>query len=609
MHSPVSRWGDTLRAFGCIYFLMMNRRSVLLCFFLLCSAAPLLAQPIGPAQPVTFSADSSRATSGAGGASLVWTLMGNVKIVQGTTTITADKGTWYEGAQQGVLTGKVKIVQPGNTLTASTVEYNGISKIAVASGGVTIVDTGAIIKSSTAEYDMGRRVARFGGGVTVLDSGATIKSASLEYDMTQRIAWFRGGVTLRDSNSTLRADEGEYYSTAMKADFRGNVVVINDSGTIHANNLTHWRATQESFAVGNVKVDARYQRTEMFGDTIHAFPQRNYTVATGKPRLVKIDSVKINSVSIPSPQATDTAATASDSLPAVRFRYDTTTITAQAMEAYRGGQEEYRATGNVLLTRGTLQAVGQIARLLNGRELITLGQGRSRGVVDSAASSDSATSSSAPVPVTGLPRPDSLHAAASVDSLNRVPFPAPIIWYDKSQITGDTITIGMAEQRLQWIEVLRDAFAISEGKIPQRLDQLRGRRMLFTVSQDTIREVRSEGEAASIYFNYDLENPDGVVRAVCDTMLITFDAGQATQVETIGGERLSDWEIVPEHSVAGAESSYRLEGFRRYDRLGRTTHAAEQRQQTNSGTIPARPTERQTDRQEEPTTESSQKRR
>ncbi|MCC7439663.1 MAG: LPS export ABC transporter periplasmic protein LptC [Armatimonadetes bacterium] len=585
---------------------MMNRRSIILCFCcFFCAAARLLAQPIGPAQPVTFSADSSRATSGAGGASLVWTLMGNVRILQGTTTITADKGTWYESAQQGVLTGKVRIVQPGNTLTATQVEYNGISKVAVASGGVTIVDTGATIKSATAEYDMGRRVAQFGGGVTVLDSGATITSASLNYDLSQRIARFRGGVTLRDSNSTLRAAEGEYYSATMKADFRGNVVVTNDSGTIHADNLTHWRATQESFAVGNVKVDARYQRTQMFGDTIHAFPQRNYTVATGNPRLVKIDSVSI------APETSNSATTnlPPDSLPANGFRYDTTVITSRAMEAYRGEQEEYRATGNVMLTRGTLQAVGQIARLLNNRELITLGSGRKQAVVDSAASSDSATNSATPdtasAPVTGAPRPDTTAAATAAGSL-AVSFPDPIIWYDKSQITGDTITIGMAEQRLQWIEVWREAFAISEGKIPQRLDQLRGNRMLFTVRLDTIREVRSEGEAASIYFNYDREHPDGVVRAVCDTMVITFDAGQAAEVETIGGQRLSDWEVVPEQNVAGVESSYRLEGFRRYDRLGGIAQNAGQ-QQTNSVVIPSKPIERQVEKQS--TEEASQKRR
>lgn len=553
---------------------MMNRLAILLHVFFLCFATQLLAQPIGPAQPVTFSADSSRATSGAGGASLVWTLMGNVRIVQGTTTITADKGTWYEGTQQGVLTGKVRITQPGNTLTASRVDYNGISKIAVASGGVTIVDTGATIKSATAEYDMGRRVAQFSGGVTVLDSGATIKSESLQYDMESRVAHFRGGVTLRDSNTTVRAKEGDYYSIAMKADFRGNVAVTNDSGTIHADHLTHWRATQESFAVGKVKVDAPYQHTQLFGDTIHAFPQRNYTIATGKPRLVKIDSVALPS------QLTDSATTdvAADSLRS--FRYDTTIITSRVMEAYRGDQEEYRATGNVVLTRGTLQAVGQIARFLNDREIITLGPGEKRVVVDSATSPDSATSGSVSTPVTGLPRPDTSAIVAATDSL-RSPFPAPIIWYDKSQITGDTITIGMKERKLQWIEVLHDAFAISEGKIPQRLDQLRGKRMLFTVLQDTIREVRSEGEAASIYFNYDAENPDGVIRAVCDTMVITFDAGQAAQVETIGGERLSDWEIVPEQNVEGAESSYRLEGFRRYDRLGNITEATQQ-QQTSS---------------------------
>jgi len=581
---------------------MMNRIArILPTLALLLWVAPLCAQPIGPGQPVTFSADSSRATSGAGGASLVWTLMGNVKILQGTTTITAEKGTWYEGAQQGVLTGNVRILQPGNTLNAARVEYNGISKIAVASGGVTIVDTGATITSQTAEYDMGRRVAQFRGGVTVVDAGATIKSSALEYDLAQRIAKFRGNVTLRDSNTTLRADNGDYFSAEMKADFRGNVVVTNDSGSIRADHLIHWRSSQESFAVGNVVVDAPHQRTQMFGDTIHAFPQRDYTVATGSPRLVKIDSVAIPQTATDS-LADSLADTPVDSLAdslasETKFRFDTTTITARAMEAYRGDQEEYRATGNVRLTRGTLQAVGEIARLLQSEERIMLGTGGKSGRAAAAASDTGAPPTQ---PVTGAPRPDTSAAATGADSLGS-PFPAPIVWYDKSQITGDTITIGMKERKLEWIEVLRSAFAISEGKLPQRLDQLRGERMLFTLAQDAIREVRSEGEAASIYFNYDSETPDGAIRAVCDTMVITFDAGQAAQVETIGGERLSDWEIVPEQNVIGVESSFRLEGFRRYDRFG---NLAEVMRQQPASSVPAGSTTPKVD-----TEESSKKRR
>ena len=99
-------------------------------------------------------------------------------------------------------------------------------------------------------------------------------------------------------------------------------------------------------------------------------------------------------------------------------------------------------------------------------------------------------------------------------------------------------------------------------------DQLAGRRLFFDILRDTIRQVRSEGGASSIYFVYDSNIPNGVNRASGDTIKVAFDAGQASRIKINGNRTRNEGEYFPEQMVKGQETIFRLQGFRWIGRNG-----------------------------------------
>lgn len=482
------------------------RRLLPLLLLLLGGSLPLLAQPVGPSQPVDFGADSLVVRQVGG--EEINELWGNVRINQGEVRITSNRAVYNSRTQHAVLTGNVVVTQPGTRLYAQRAEYNGGSKTAVAPNGVTIRE----------------------------DDGATLTASYGEYDMGARKASFRNGVRLVDNNATLRAASGDYYSFERRAIFRGGVRVESDSGNIVARELTYWRDSQETFAVGSVVLTPKARAARLTGDTLRHQPANGYTVARGAPRLVDIDTVRN----------------------ADGLRRDTTVITSRLMESFRsGGSEEYRATGDVRLRRSELQARAALSRYLPGSSVIALGSGKVRVAPppDTVSAVDTAA-------VTGGPTPPP--SAGDRD-------PAlPIVWYNEAQLTGDTITVGLFEKKLRSIDAFGNGFAVSEGKFPKRYDQFAGVRLVLDVLMDTVRQVRSEGEASSIYFAYREERGDGVNRSSGDTIRVGFREGKASRVSIRGGAARAEGEYFPEPMVVGQEENYRLRGFGWYKRDPRT---------------------------------------
>ncbi len=467
------------------------------------------AQPIGPSQPVTLQhADKLAGRIDSSGGGNIVEATGNVTLLQGVVRIEADKATLYEARNSVVLVGNVRVTQPDFVMTAPRADYDGNTRIATSPNGVTITDRGAVLRAGFGEYNMYDRRARF-----------------------------RNGVVLNDQKSTLRANNGEYFSVERKAIFGGGVKVENDSGTITSRDLVYWRDSREAFATGNVVVVVVKNNARLAGDTVHHRPAEGYTVARGHPKVVKVDTVA-----------------SGDSLGTVRR--DTTIITAMKMEVFRGDYDEYVATDSVRLVRGDLQAIARRARFLPGDDIITLGPNLPRPRDTSAADSTHGKKDSAATPdaVAGV-TPRSYGAA-------------PVLWYGKSQLTGDSITVLSKQKKLRAIIVHRDAFAVTQGVPAARFDQLAAARLFFDVEGDTIRRVLAEEEASSIYYVNSSGKPSGVNRASGDTILITFKDGRASKIRIMGRKSRAEGEYFPEKLVRGQEGQFRLQGFRWYGRDG-----------------------------------------
>ncbi len=142
----------------------------------------------------------------------------------------------------------------------------------------------------------------------------------------------------------------------------------------------------------------------------------------------------------------------------------------------------------------------------------------------------------------------------------------PIIWYEESQVTGDSVHIQLKKRRLDRVFIHGNAFAISQSDSlhVNRFDQLTSQKMTLYFSDDKLQHIEAEGTAVSLYFLYDQGQPDGVNKTSGDRVDVYSQNGRAERIKVIGG---TEGHYYPENLVAGSEQSYSLPGFRwRIDR-------------------------------------------
>jgi hypothetical protein len=137
----------------------------------------------------------------------------------------------------------------------------------------------------------------------------------------------------------------------------------------------------------------------------------------------------------------------------------------------------------------------------------------------------------------------------------------PVLWYDRTQVTGDSIDIFLVERALQRIEVMGAAMAISQDDTlrPDRFNQLAGDFMTLRFEERRLNRITVEHRAISLYFVYEDSLPNGLNRTSGDRVVIRMDSSGVDAISVHGGvEGL----YYPENLVARRERTFDLPGFR-----------------------------------------------
>ena len=551
-------------------------------------------------------------------------LRGNVKISQPGTTLTAPAVDYNSGSGTAITPNGAVILDGGARIEAGYGEYYTNRREALFRNGVTMSDKGTTVRAQSGTYSSLERKGDFRGGVTVTSDSGTLNSATLTYWRNTEESYATGNVRLYSKNdSTLLEADVLRNRPGVETRALGNVRLTSysDSTILTSDTLIN-RPDVETIAFGNVRLVSTKENAELEGERLHHLPGTEHTTVTGNPVLTQIDSTlryirpretgdggaPEDLPDTPSPidtTADDTTDDLSDSGPILdtirrgdslfTLQRDTTRITADTLERFALDEKLFVATGNARMSRGTLLATAEVARFYEDRELVTLGPGRlgpgaaevdtlgggvtgpdSTGVPDDGADPPEEV---LPDTTSDLPAGDGddpiasdsldMHDSASGDPVPGLPPPlppTPIVWYDSSQLTGDSIAIQLEERKVRTIDVLGNAMAISSTDVEKRYDQLASTNLLFNVEQDTIRSVYAMDQAASMYFIFEDAQPDGVNRSSGDTIIILFNRGKASRISIYGPSSGAEGEIIPESQVAGSEERFRLDGFVWYER-------------------------------------------
>lgn len=360
-------------------------------------------------------------------------------------------------------------------------------------GNVHVVQDTLSISAPTGTYYGNESKVVCPSGATLTDPKTTLKANYGVYLFNQDLANFRGNVRITDNRTyTITSDELDYYRSVQKSYARGNVKVTNDSSVIYSDNLVYEKLIGISTATGNVRIESDSTVITSRKATYYEFEKKSIAEDS-----VKIDFLSENAVvygSYAENYETRNYSFIRGNAQLIQIeskegKTDTTFIYSDKMESFRNTPEKYTAYDSVKTIRNDFlssSGSGYYFRDVSGKG----------GVISLAKD--------------------------------------PVVWKENLQVTGDSIYAFFKED-IDDIFINRSAFALqSNTKIEGRYDQISGIFMHIKFLLNEINYIQVDTNAASIYYVYENDYPNGANRSDGEVIKLYFNDEKVDKVNIYG---------------------------------------------------------------------------
>jgi lipopolysaccharide export system protein LptA len=418
-----------------------------------------------------------------------------------------------------------KITVIGDSLKGKVVDGESVREVI---GNVKLNQGNVKVTCNKAIQYLARNEAELIGNVIVKQDTLTLKTEQGFYYGNLKKTKSTSGIILDDSKVVLSADSGEYFFDEARAFFQTNVNLIDSTTKLFAHELTYFRDIDKSIAVGDVRINDN--QNIITADTLTHFRKRNYSIADGNVSIKNLrDNVTIigshledngelkytlinkNPLLI---QIDTTINKSEDSLKSVSI--DTLFIKSKVMEGFRNETNIFKATDSVKILRGNFASINDLTTYYRDEEKI----------------------------ITDKIREDA---------------PRPKLWYENSQLTGDSITIYLEDGQITTLDVNGNSFMLSQNKkYNERFDQTSSDSIYLNFSSNRLQSADFSGKVQSIYYLYDDDTPNGLVKSTGQKAVIIFENNEVDQVRLYGSPTS---EYHPEEKVAGLERTFTLPKF------------------------------------------------
>ena len=407
-------------------------------------------------------------------------------------------GKMIEGESIREVIGNVTLTQGKVVVTCNrAIQYLARNEAELI-GSVVVKQDSLTIMTEQGFYFGNSQITKSVSGIILDDQKVILSADSGEYFFNEDKAYFETNVTLIDSVMTLTADELTYFQYDDRALAVGNVTIMDQDNVITADSLDHFRNTKKSIADGNVKIISHDNNTIIFGDHLEDYAQKKYTLINENPVLLQIDTI---------------STAGDDSVES--FRIDSLIIKCEVMEGLRDTSNIFRAIDSVKIIRGEFASVNDFTLYLRTDEKIItekMSEGKN-----------------------------------------------PILWYENSQLTGDSITIYLDDSEIKSLDVTSNAFMLSQSKLyPERFDQTSSNNLQMHFEESNIKRSIFEGSVFSIYYMFEDEEPNGLTKSSSKSATILFTDNEVNEVRLYGSPTS---EYHPENKVVGIERTFTLPKF------------------------------------------------
>lgn len=459
------------------------------------------------------------------------TLSGNVRLQQQNTFLRAQEVIERFASNDLILSGKVWLVQNGDTLTADRIVYNAQTKLANATGNIRISNGKTRIFTSTGLYDAVKKLVtftvptrvvdstavitakrgtfsnedkwgRFEGEVRLVDDKTVLTALKGTYNTEFRWGEFEGEVQLKDSTTTLSAEKGVYYRDLKQANFFGNIRLQNPDFYMEADSVTSNRKTDTAFARGQVFLERLDQtvnrdstaRTFLFGTRMLHDNKQKRTLISGNPLALQLRPRRNQ------PALNDTLFIAAQSMEALEDANGTQVLTARRL--VRVLRNDMAARADSVLYQKPSNKPPQT----NPSAVRPQPESRSNAVPPSR-NRRTRQRSPAPAPQPTPSPPILAQPLTPKPTKEEIQlFKNPLVWSNGSQISGDTLQIKLIEGKPDSLFVRGAAFVARLDSLLNKINQIRGKRLVGKFEQDSLRNAFVSPQAELLYFAKNEEN-------------------------------------------------------------------------------------------------------
>lgn len=344
-------------------------------------------------------------------------------------------------------------------------------------------------------------------GLKLNDREVELTAVSGEYFFDLHKAVFEKNVKLYDSVSVLTSNKLTYFRMEEKAIAEQDVKITDDENIIFADSLEHYRNQKITFAFNNVAIKNKKNNSMIFGDHLEDYTQKYYTKIDVNPFLIQVDTVFINLIDTTfAPEQIDTVTI---------FTLDSLLIRSRVMESFRDTLNYFIATDSVEILKGSFASKNNSTILFRTENKI----------------------------ITKM-----------TNSIQ------PVLWYDNSQLTGDSITIYLDGSRIKNLDIDKNSFLLSQNKnFPLRFDQEASDKIKIYFKENKISRSEFYSDSKSIYYLYDENEPNGLTKSSSESAAIIFLNSKVDEVRLYGSPVS---EYYPENQVENNERTFTLPGYK-----------------------------------------------
>ena len=437
-------------------------------------------------------------------------IIGNVVLSHDSAYLYCDSAWLNEVSNSVMAFGNVHI-KMSDTLNGfgDSLRYDGNTRIARLLGNAKLVDNQTTLTTDTLLYDRNTGIARYDYWGKIVNGKNVLVSRYGYYITDKKELFFKEKVLAYSEKYRLRSDTLKYNTVTEVAYFFGPTIITGKTDSIYTEN--GWYNTQSDEARFSKRGKVFHETQVLLGDTMY------YNRTTGFGEV-----------------------------------YDNAVLVDTAENVLLGGDfgQFFREEGYAFMTDSA------VVGLIDKADTLFMHSDTVKGYFDSA---QNVKKIYAYYKVrffrTDLQGMCDSLVYSGADSTMFM-YRSPVIWSGENQLTADTISLTMSNEKMDSLVLYNSSFIISQDD-STRFNQIKGKNVIGHFRDNELYKIRVMGNSETIYFvREDDGTLIGVNKGLSSNMLIFAENNQAKKITYIGNPA---YNLYPEKDLAPQD--VKLRGF------------------------------------------------